>query len=486
MPTPIRLYNTLTRSEELLQPVHSDGIVRIYSCGPTVYNTAHIGNMRAFLFTDILQRTIRSVGGFDVHWVMNITDVDDKIIRDSTVGSAAWPAALGEQTGDAMENMGRFTRYYEQMFVDDIASLGIRPDHFFAMPRATAYVSQMQDMIRGIVKAGYGYVSDGSVYFSVSAFRKHHAYGRLYTIDAENFRDGVRIDADEYERDSVSDFVLWKGQKPGEPAWEFELDGMQLPGRPGWHIECSAMSKELLGLPFDIHTGGVDLRFPHHEDELAQCTACDGTAGHDFTQARLWVHNEFLEVEGRKMSKSLNNFYTVNDLRQRGLDPLDVRFALISAHYRSVLNFTFDGVAAAGKARQRIQNVIWDLVDRAGDVPNGMVPEGVAAALANDLNVPRATAALHEFVASIPNAPTAEQAAQALGQLRAVNDIYALWTFAPRPTLTIPDTVAALAALRWQARNDKNWAEADRLRVELGAIGWQMKDGKDSYTVEPL
>jgi cysteinyl-tRNA synthetase len=486
MSTPIRLFNTLSRSQELLQPVQPDGIVRIYSCGPTVYNTAHIGNMRAFLFTDILQRTIRTVGGFDVRWVMNITDVDDKIIRDSAVGSTAWPAALGEQSHDAMDNMRRFTEWYEQMFVADIEALGIKREHFFAMPRATNYIPHMQDMIRGIVAAGYGYVSEGSVYFSVSAFRRHHTYGRLYSIDAEHFREGVRIDADEYERDSVSDFVLWKGRKPGEPYWEFVIDGGELPGRPGWHIECSAMSKELLGLPFDIHTGGVDLRFPHHEDELAQCTACDGEHGKEFTQARLWVHNEFLEVEGRKMSKSLNNFFTVGDLRQRGLDPLDVRFALISAHYRSVLNFTFDGVAAAGKARQRIQQVIWDLVDVAGDVPASSVPEGVAAALADDLNVPRATAALHEFVASIPANPTLAQATTALGHLRAANQVYALWTFTPRPTITIPSDVATLAAQRWDARLAKNWSEADRLRTELAQRGWQMKDGKDSYTIEPL
>lgn len=482
----MQLFNTLTRSEEPLAPVHSDGIVRMYSCGPTVYNTAHIGNMRAFLFTDILQRTIRTIGGFDVHWVMNITDIDDKIIRDSAAGSTTWPSALGEQSGNAMADMTHLTRYFEAMFVDDIESLGIRRNHFLAMPRATDFIPRMQHMIRGIVQAGYGYVSDGSVYFNVSSYRAHHQYGRLYTIDLEHFRDGVRIDADEYDREHVSDFVLWKAQKKGEPFWNFELDGASLPGRPGWHIECSAMSKELLGLPFDIHTGGVDLRFPHHEDELAQCTACDGTKGHEFTQARLWVHNEFLEVEGRKMSKSLNNFYTVGDLRNRGLDPLDVRFALISAHYRSVLNFTFDGVTAAGKARQRIQNVIWDLIDVAGIVPPTSVPEGVATALANDLNVPRATAALHEFVASISSAPTPQQAAEALGHLRAVNSIYALWQFTPRPAIDVPANIANLAAQRWQARANKNWSEADRLRTELTQLGWQMKDGKDSYSVEPL
>jgi cysteinyl-tRNA synthetase len=483
----IRLYNTLTKSLDELAPVHPDGIVRMYSCGPTVYNTAHLGNMRAFLFTDILQRTIRHVGGFQVRWVMNITDIDDKIIRDSAVGSDAWPDALEPQSGNAMADMQRFTSYYMETFLQDIAQIGIRPSDFFAMPRATDYITDMMDMIRGIVHAGYGYVSDGSVYFNVAAYRQHHHYGRLFTIDAENFREGVRIDADEYDRERVSDFVLWKARKEGEPSWDFALDGDILPGRPGWHIECSAMSKQLLGLPFDIHTGGVDLRFPHHEDELAQCAACDGTPGATFDQAAIWCHNEFLEVEGKKMSKSLGNFFTLADLLARGMDPLDVRYTLIAGHYRSVLNFTVDGVRAAAVTRSRVQNMLWDCLERvAGQpLPPADLPD-FDAALADDIHVPKALAALY---ASIPDGPVSAlsdaAAAQLLANLVHATAVLGVWTNDPRPTITIPDDVRALADARWAARSERNWAEADRLRDVLAAEGWTMKDGKDAYTLEP-
>ncbi len=482
----IRLYNTLSRQLDELQPVHADGVIRMYSCGPTVYNTAHLGNMRAFLFTDVLQRTIRHVGKLPVRWVMNITDIDDKIIRDSAVGSAAWPAALEEQSGDAHADMQRFTQYYQDMFLADIGLLGIRPGDFYAMPRATEYITDMMDMIRGIVAAGYGYVSDGSVYFNVAAYRQHFDYGRLFTIDAENFRDGVRIDADEYDRERVSDFVLWKARKAGEPYWNLAIDDAELPGRPGWHIECSAMSKRLLGLPFDIHTGGVDLRFPHHEDELAQCAACDGVRGESFDQARIWCHNEFLEVEGKKMSKSLGNFFTLGDLLSRGMDPLDIRYTLIAGHYRGVLNFTVDGVRAASATRARVQHMLWDCQERySGPLPPPNLTD-FDAALADDIHVPKALAALY---ASLPDSAIASLATEQVGQLLAnlvhANAVLGVWSEDPRPIIAIPDDIRALADARWAARSERNWSEADRLRDVLAAEGWTMKDGKESYTLEP-
>ncbi|MFM8772086.1 MAG: cysteine--tRNA ligase, partial [Candidatus Kapaibacterium sp.] len=482
----MHLYNTLTRSIEPFSPL-SDGIVRMYSCGPTVYDVAHLGNMRAFVFVDLLQRALRTVGGYKVRWVMNITDVDDKTIRDSAVGSARWRAPMGEQSDDLRANLRAYTLFFEEEFKRDLQVLGIRMDHFEAMPRATEYIDEMQNLIREIVRSGFGYASEGSVYFNVGAYAKSHSYGRLFTIDAANFREGVRIDADEYDRESVSDFVLWKGRKDNEPYWDFEIDGESLPGRPGWHIECSAMSKELLRLPFDIHTGGVDLRFPHHEDELAQC--CAGY--HVDDQARFWMHNEFLEVEGKKMSKSLGNFYTLRDLEAMGHNPLDIRFALMLGSYRAVLNFTFESLRAAATARGRTQNLIWDLMETAGindaNELGGAMPEDVAAAFADDLNVPQALARTYEYCARHADARAdAAKAREVLGALQRINDVLAVWTFTERPTIDVPANIRELADQRWAARTSKDWSEADRLRNELTALGWSMKDGKDSYTLEPL
>jgi cysteinyl-tRNA synthetase len=481
----LSFYNTLTKTVEPFTPL-DPAAVRIYSCGPTVYDVAHLGNMRAFVFTDLLQRVVREVGGYPVRWVMNITDVDDKTIRDSAVGSARWRSEMGEQSDDVRGNLRAYTDFFDKEFRADLMSLGFEMSHFAHMPRATDYIGQMQDLTREIVNAGYGYVSEGSVYFNVASYSSKNSYGRLFAIDTENFREGVRIDADEYDRESVSDFVLWKARKDDEPYWDFELNGESLPGRPGWHIECSAMSKELLGLPFDIHTGGVDLRFPHHEDELAQC--CAGYHVHE--QSMFWMHNEFLEVEGKKMSKSLGNFFTLRDLQGRGHDPLDIRLALMMAHYRTVLNFTFDSLRAASVTRGRVQNTIWDLIDVAG-VPSAddtaPMPQPVAEAFADDLNVPQALARMYEYLSSNADAKSnPEQAREVLLRLRAINNVLAVWSFTERPSVDVPDNIRDLAEERWAARSSKNWSEADRLRNELTSLGWIMKDGKDSYILEPL
>lgn len=477
----IRLYNTLTKQIEPFAPLR-DNLVRMYSCGPTVYDTAHIGNMRAFLLPDTIQRVMRTVGGFEVRWVMNVTDIDDNTIRGSLPGSERWRPEMGAHTDDALANLRAYTRFFEGLFLSDLDVFGIRRDDFFGNPRATEFIEPMQALILDIAKAGYAYVSDGSVYFNVAAYRAKHPYGRLFHIDVEHFREGVRIDADQYDRESVSDFVLWKGRKDGEPYWDFDVMGESVPGRPGWHIECSAMSKDLLDLPFDIHTGGVDLRFPHHEDELAQCTA----GYHVPEQAAFWVHNEFLEVEGRKMSKSLGNFYTLRDLIAQGIDPLDVRLTMLGSHYRSVLNFTFDGIKAASTTRKRVQDYIWDLRDRAEPAP-GMIIEPFEAALADDLHTPRALAELYTFIGDHPVASVSDaQAPLILGALQRANDVIGVWTFDTRPEVQVPEAVQVIAEVRWEARLAKNWAESDRLRDDLLAMGWVVKDGKDGYTLEPL
>ncbi len=487
----MRLFNTLTKKIEDFAPMR-DNTVRMYSCGPTVYDVAHIGNMRAFLFPDVLQRTLRVVGGYGVRWVMNITDVDDKTINDSRPGSARWRPEMGVQSDDARANLRALTTFYGEEFLRDLERFGIVREHFHAIPRATDHIEEMRALTQAIVDAGYGYVRDGSVYFNVAAYSEKHPYGRLFTIDKENFREGVRIDADEYDRESVSDFVLWKGRKDGEPYWDFTVNGENVPGRPGWHIECSAMSKEILGLPFDIHTGGVDLRFPHHEDELAQCTA----GYHTPEQAMVWMHNEFLEVEGKKMSKSLGNFFTLRDLIGKGLDPLDVRFAMLQAHYRTVYNFTFDGVKAAGAARKKIRDYVYDLVDRTDggtdleNTPMTTTAErlrtSVFAELADDVHTPKALAALFAFMNDTPPSSLASaDAASILSVMSEINAVLNIVAIEARPTIVVPDAVAALAEQRWQARAAKDWTESDRLRDEIGALGWTMKDGKDGYTLEP-
>ncbi len=483
----IHLYNTLSKSVEEFHPVHP-GNVSIYSCGPTVYNHAHIGNMRAFLFADLLQRVMRVVGGYSVKWVMNITDIDDKTIRDSAIGSQRWEAAMGKQSDNPNENLRNFTLFFEREFVADIEQLGIRSEHFSSMPRATEYIDQMQDLIRRILERGCAYVADGSVYFDLHAWRRQDSYGRLFKVDFDNFREGARIDADEYERDSVSDFVLWKARKEGEPYWEFNLnaENPSLPGRPGWHIECSAMGNELLGLPFDIHTGGVDLRFPHHEDEIAQ-----SKAGYGIDPVKFWCHNEFLEVEGKKMSKSLGNFFTLRDLINRGIDARDIRFAMLSSHYASVYNFTFDGLSAAAKARQRVQEAIYQVWESKGEreVSAHVVREGVFSALADNLHTPRALAALFSALNSTDLGGLNPSSRQAFLDLFAeLNAIFDVWTIGPAPVVErpqAPEHVQNLAAQRWQAKKDRDFARADALRQEISATGWVLRDTKDGWELDP-
>jgi len=428
------------------------------------------------------------VGGYPVRWVMNVTDIDDKTIADSQPGSKRWRDEMGAQSEDPHANLRALTTFYEAEFLGDLNRFNIRRENFYRVPRATDYIDSMKDLIRDILASEYAYVRDGSVYFNVGTYSKSHVYGRLFAIDKENFREGVRIDADEYDRESVSDFVLWKGHKEGEPSWDFDIDGVNVPGRPGWHIECSAMSKDILGLPFDIHTGGVDLRFPHHEDELAQCTA----GYHEQDQATFWMHNEFLEVEGKKMSKSLGNFFTLHELVDRGLDPLDVRFAMLQAHYRAVFNFTFEGVKAANVARRKIQDYIYDVKALAGDAAaqdsdGQMLHAAVFKELADDVHTPKALAELFSFVGEHPvSSLDSARAASIFASLVEINGVFDVFTMEDRPVLVIPDVIAQLAARRWDAKISKDWAESDRLRAEIAALGWVMMDGKEAYTLEPL
>jgi cysteinyl-tRNA synthetase len=479
----LKLYNSLSKQVEEFKPLENNE-VRMYSCGPTVYNYAHIGNMRAFLFADLLQRVLKVVGNHSVRWVMNITNIDDKTIRDSANGSPAWNPGMGEQTNDPLQNLLLLTKFYEKSFLDDISKLGINPNDFYAMPKATDYIQQMQDLIRDIVSKGFAYISEGSVYFNVAEWKKQQTYGRLFHIDFENFRAGTRVDTDQYEREDVSDFVLWKMMKEGEPFWDFEIEGQNCPGRPGWHIECSSMEKELLDLPFDIHTGGIDLKFPHHEDEIAQ-----SHAGYGIDPTIMWCHNEFLEVEGKKMSKSEGNFFTLRDLMEKGIDPLDIRYSMLSSHYGSVLNFTFDGIKAGHKARFRIQEYIYKLHEKSDGSNSYNVDDlknQIYSELANDLHTPKALAHIFTFINSNPaenfDAETKQKLIELFSEL---NRVFEVWQISEKQEeiIDIPDEVKKLAEDRFNAKKEKNWALADELRKKIAEMGYTIKDSKDSYEI---
>jgi len=469
----IRLFNTLTRSIEPVAPAEP-GVVKVYNCGPTIYSFAHIGNLRTFLFQDLLRRVFAS-SGFDARFCMNLTDVEDKIIRDS---QGELPQDADNET--RLKAMREFTSRFEKSFLEDLDALKIqRPTH---MPRATEYIPQMIRLIEGLEKKGLAYERDGSVYYRVSAFPN---YGCLARLDRDGMKIGASVDADEYDRDSLSDFVLWKGAKPGEPWWESRWGR----GRPGWHIECSAMSLELFGGRLDIHTGGIDLVFPHHENEIAQS---EGLLGH--TWVSHWVHGEHLMVEGEKMSKSLGNFYTLRDLIKKGVDPIVFRFAIQSNHYRKPYNFTFDGLGASEAALKRIRAFRRRMEDvfapgGGGEFKQSIDPgvrieqarEEFWDALCDDINTPEALAALFTLITDL-NAQddrvlmTPEERSAALAFLDETNAVFAAW---PQESQVLGEEIESMIEARKAAKASKNWAEADKIRDNLKAMGIILEDRKD-------
>jgi cysteinyl-tRNA synthetase len=372
----IRLFDTMAGAARDFEPLEP-GDVRIYTCGPTVYSQAHIGNFRAFIFGDLLSRYLR-YRGYHVTWVMNVTDIDDRIIK----------GANREGT-----TIGELSEKYRMLLVADMETLGIRmPD---VMPRATENIPQQVELIQTLLDKGHAYrTDDGSYFFRISSWPE---YGRLARIDPEGMRVGERVEADEYGKDDVRDFALWKGPKPGEPNWDTAIG----PGRPGWHIECSAMSMAYLGPSFDIHTGGVDLIFPHHQDEIAQSEAATGQ-----TFVRYWLHCAHLQMGGQKMSKSIGNIDRVGDVLGRGVSPRALRLALISAHYRMALSFGDDSLTAASSAIDRLDALFAALAVYRGDCPDdATLPDlldatraAFEAALDDDLNISPALAALFELV----------------------------------------------------------------------------------------
>jgi cysteinyl-tRNA synthetase len=455
----LRLHDTLSGETRPFVPLHDDRI-GVYSCGPTVYGPAHIGNFRSFLFADLLVRHLRW-RGWAVTWVMNITDIDDKIIR----GAAA--------TGETIETLAE--RYLEAFLADAAGLRMTAPD---VMPRATRYVDEIVALISKLLDGGHAYrTDDGSVFYRIASWP---AYGRLARLDPEGLRVGERVEADEYGKDDVRDFALWKGPKPGEPSWETAIGS----GRPGWHIECSAMSMAQLGPSFDIHTGGVDLIFPHHEDEIAQSEAATGQ-----TFVRTWLHCAHLRMDGAKMAKSTGNIARVGELLAAGVSPRALRLALISVHYRAALNHSDESLAASAAALDRLDTAVAALGAYTEPGPDDpalpasleAAREAFGAALDDDLNVSAALAVVFDLVRDINRRIERRvlSTADAGRTLEALHDLDRVLAILPDAEEELEPAVAALLAARSSARAARDFAASDRLRDELAALGVTVEDTRD-------
>lgn len=457
---PLSFYNSLSHLQEDFKPI-TDGQIGLYTCGPTVYNFAHIGNFRAYMFEDLLKRTL-AYAGFKVKHVMNLTDVDDKTIR----GSQA--AKLPLRT---------FTQQYKDAFFQDIKTLRIIPADVY--PAATDHIPDMLNIIQTLFDKGIAYqAEDKSIYFSIAKWPK---YGQLVHIDHEQMRSGVRVKMDEYAKESVADFALWKAydENDGDVFW----DSPWGKGRPGWHLECSAMSSRYLGKTFDIHCGGIDNMFPHHEDEIAQSEAANGVKFVNY-----WLHCAHLMVDGQKMSKSLGNFFTLRDILAKGYTGREIRWVLIGAHYRQSLNFSFKALDDARSSLQRIDALLARLRELAPAPDKGedevapvlaKAQEQFAAGLADDLNISAALAALFDLIRDLNKLMDADVLAGKAAKL-------ALDTFDKFDTVLAicqpdgdneaPAEIQALAEARQAARKAKDFAKADQIRKDLDAQGWVIED----------
>jgi len=451
----LRLHDSLTRQLKEIQPAQPDGVFRFYNCGPTVYAPAHIGNFRSFVVNDVIRRLLELEFGKDkVKHVRNLTDVDDKTIK---------------RAREEGRPLAEVTKQWTDKFHADCAALNCLPPH--VEPTATGHIKEQVDMIDVLMQKGNAYrAADGSVYFKVSSFDD---YGKLSRVKERELQVGATLKvaaADADEKEDVSDFALWKAHKPddGANAWDSPWGR----GRPGWHIECSAMSKKHLGETIDLHTGGVDLLFPHHENEIAQSQCCNGTLF-----AHHWYHSEHLLVDGKKMSKSLGNLYTLDDLKAKGFSPMALRYALLASHPRKQQNFTLDSLHAAESALKSLRTFRAALGSQSGDAT---AFDPVRTALRDDLNTPGALGALFTIINRGPtglDADAFDRTMFALGlSLAAVES----------PKAEIPSAITALADKRWAAKQAKDWAGADAFRKELTAAGWNMLDGKEGYKLEPV
>jgi len=469
----LKLFNTLSRSVQEFIPLEPDGKrVGLYCCGPTVYDFAHIGNWRTFIFGDLVRRCL-DFKGYAVQHVMNITDVDDKIIK---------------RVRETKTPLDKFTAQFEAAFFEDLKALNCRPPH--KTPRATGHIPEIIGLIEKLVARGLAYQTpDGSVYFSIEKYRAGGArYGQLVNLNFDEMRVGERVRSDEYAKEAVADFALWKARvaEDGEVFWSSPWGE----GRPGWHIECSAMSMKLLGPCFDLHLGGEDLMFPHHEDEIAQSEgAALQPAGQPFV--KYWLHGAHLLVEGRKMAKSLGNFFTLRDLLAKGFTGREIRYLLLTAHYRETFNFTLEGLQAARAALARIDDCLTKLREVAGSAKGegeSPLPGKFAAALDDDLNISGAWGVVFEWVRDM-NRELAENkldsaaAAAGLAAWEQVDSV--LGVGAPRE-VEVPAEITALLEARQAARKSKDFKRADAIRDELKAKGWVIEDTSKGARVKRL
>jgi len=455
----VRLFNTASRTLELFEPLDTEGrSVKMYTCGPTVYNFAHIGNFRAYIFEDLLQRHLE-IRGYDVQRVMNLTDVDDKTIA----GCRRCQVPLAD-----------FTQQFKDAFFADLDTLRIKRAAHYPAATEPKYIERMIEMISELQSQDVAYqAEDGSVYFRIARFAK---YGQLAHLNLDELRPSGRIQSDEYEKESVGDFALWKAWVPddGDVFWESPWGR----GRPGWHIECSAMATSLLGPQLDIHCGGVDNIFPHHEAEIAQSECITGK---QFT--KYWLHCAHLMVDGQKMSKSLGNFYSIRDLLERNYSGREIRYALLSVHYRLPLNFTLPGLDAARSALERLDAWGERLRLFVGDTPptpdESPAKKRFLEALDDDLNISGALGHLFDWVRESNRALdagslTPAEAARVLADFTSLNSIL---EFEPEAA-SVPAEVQALVQQREAARAGRDWALSDELRADIARMGWQLKDTK--------
>ena len=450
----LKLYNTLTRKKEPFKELKK-GLVTIYSCGPTVYNYAHIGNWRSFIFADILRRYLK-YKNYKVKHVMNITDVDDKTIRDSK-----------------KENLSlkKFTEKYTKYFFDDMKSLNIEPVEY--NPRATDNIKGMVDLIKLLLKKSYAYKAYDGIYFDIKKFKN---YGKLANLNMKGLKTGARVANDEYDKKSVNDFALWKfwDKEDGDVFWETELGK----GRPGWHIECSVMSMKYLGETIDIHTGGVDLVFPHHQNEIAQSEAANGKKFVDY-----WMHCEHLVIDGKKMSKSLGNFYTLRDILEKGYDAKAVRYVLMATHYKQKLNFTFKGIEAAQNVIERFKDFFLKLKEASGEGKDvskliKKAKENFEKGMDDNLNISETLSHIFDFMKNINkflknNELSKKDADSVLKTMKEFDSILGIMDFKEEK---IDKDIEALVKEREDARANKDFAKADKIRDDLKNQGIVLED----------
>lgn len=439
---PFSIYNTLTRRIEVFQP--SDPLrVSLYTCGPTVYGPGHLGHARSYINFDLLKRTLKFFG-FQPRHVLNITDIHDDVIKKAR-----------QEKVTIFELADRYTN----LFFQDLKNLNILPADVY--PRVAENIPEIIAMVQTLIGKGFAYVErDGSVYFDISEFPN---YGKLSGIKVDQLVTGTRVDTDKYEREEVSDFALWKAWKKGEPYWESPWGR----GRPGWHIECSVMSKKYLGETLDIHAGAVDLKFPHHENEIAQSEAANGVP-----LARYWVHGGLLQIEGQKMSKSLGNYFEINQITDKGFDFFDLRYLFLTAHYRSEMNFTWDGLNAAKTALKKLSQEVVDLQekDSGQSPPRKDYLDELTKNLSNDLNIPESLSLLWRLMKDSQVSP-----GEKLATLNIFDRVFGLNLLKTRP-IEIPMAIKQMVNQREKMRQEGKWPEADKSRRQIEDLGYLIED----------